>query len=168
LLLYAIFGVWFSATVARQFGWDWFAKLMPARIWGLLPVWNFFAPNPGEVDMRLVYRDRCENQLCTNWEEICLRPLESRWRFLWNPGRLKVKALIDLGLLLCKLEDAEKDNPEIIIFSSPYLALLGRVMAEVLICPNGRSRQFAILSSRGAVPPRTLERLFVSKWHDIT
>lgn len=162
-----ILGIWFIATIAKQLNWRWCARLVSGRIFDLLPAWNFFAPNPGQADIRLVYRDRSESEFCTGWEEICLQAVENRWRFLWNPARLRLKALIDLGVLLCQLQEAEKDNPDMILFTSPYLALLDRAMAETRLDPSSRSRQFAILASRGASAPRSLERLFVSRWHDL-
>lgn len=81
-----------AATIANQFhSWcpDW---LKAADVFGLIPVWTFFAPNPGMTDYYLLYQDRLPAGSFDNWRRV----------------ELKQKALRDMVSALIRLAKDRK------------------------------------------------------------
>jgi hypothetical protein len=163
-VLECIFASWFCATVVKQFSSAFLLQLLRHDL-GLIPSWTFFAPNPGRSDVRLVYRDRSNDGISSPWQESCQKPIRTRWRILWNPEKVKEKALVDLTALLSQSQKQCREQPEMIMLMWPYLVLLDKSLSEPR-SPGNSIRQFAILSTEGAEPPRSIEALFVSNWHE--
>src|SRR5690348_12432463 len=58
ILIALFFLGWFILSILNQFGFAWFDKITRHDHFSLLPLWTFFAPNPGQSDYHLIYRDR--------------------------------------------------------------------------------------------------------------
>jgi hypothetical protein len=166
LAVAGFFGAWFAATCLRQLNNRWFIELIPSALLDYLPLWTFFAPNPGTTDIRLLYRDRDNYGHEGEWIECCRKAHTSKWRFFWNPDKLQDKAVIDLALLLCRIQLSLTGKTDFLMMTWPYLVLLSRTAAE----PNElklRDRQFSILATEGLTEPRSVKVLYISHWHGL-
>src|SRR5438477_2925386 len=123
IVVVIIYVIWGAATVANQFhSWSptW---LRAVDIFGLIPIWTFFAPNPGMTDYYLLYRDRLPDGSFDNWRKVELKQSENGFRLaLWNPTKRKHKALTDMVSLLITL--AQHWSSEELIVTVPYILIL--------------------------------------------
>src|SRR6185436_18257319 len=104
ILVVIIYVVWVAATIANQFHSRCPVWLRAVDVFGLIPVWTFFAPNPGMTDYYLLYRDRLPDGSFDNWRNVELKGSDNGVRLgLWNPEKRKHKALSDLMSVLGKL-----------------------------------------------------------------
>lgn len=142
---------------------------MPGALLDYLPLWTFFAPNPGQSDIRLLYRSRQAAGEAGAWLECGRQPAANPLKWVWNPQKLEEKAVIDLALLLCRqLRSMPGDavDPDTLILSWPYLALLAKTMSQP-VAAGETERQFCLLATQGLVPPRSMQALYVSRWHGL-
>jgi hypothetical protein len=124
-----LYVVWGAATVANQFHSWCPAWLRAADVFGLIPVWTFFAPNPGMTDYYLLYRDRLPGGSFDNWRKVELKPSENSVRLaLWNPMKRKHKAVSDIVSALIRLAN-HQDN-EGLIATVPYILVLNFITSR--------------------------------------
>ena len=142
---------------------------MPSALLDYLPLWTFFAPNPGPSDIRLLFHGREAAGRPGPWLECSREPTINAWRWVWNPQKLEEKSVIDLALLLCRQLRSVQDeagDPDTIVLSWPYLVLLAKTMAQPATAGEAE-RQFCLLATQGLVPPRSMQVLYVSRWHGL-
>jgi hypothetical protein len=152
-----------------------------ARLGGfgyLVPVWNFFAPNPAIHDYHLLYRDRLDGGTVTAWHEAP-RWFELRPWFapLWNPDKVYKKALFDLTMALDREAEGTRragDGAPLgpvatardrlaVQLSAPYLHLLEFVSCQLPHEQDAITTQFAVVKVndlRGELVP-----LFLADHH---
>jgi hypothetical protein len=125
-----LYVLWCAATIANQFH-SWCPNWLKAvDVFGLIPVWTFFAPNPGMTDYYLLYRDRLPDGSFDNWRRVELRPWENSVRFaLWNPTKRKQKALSDMVSALIRL--AKDGKAEGLIVTVPYILILNFITSRL-------------------------------------
>lgn len=93
------FSLWTAATVLAAVDKTFNHDVIPARLrsaFHFVPIWNFFAPNPGRWDYHLLYRDRLGDGTLTEWreaEELTRTPDRRKWG--WNPELVRMKAVVD-------------------------------------------------------------------------
>lgn len=129
IVVVILYAVWCAATIANQFH-SWRPVWLKAvNIFGLIPIWTFFAPNPGMTDFYLLYRDRLPDGSLDNWKKIELKGSENGFRVaLWNPTKRKHKALSDL---VCALIEFVKDRgTEAVSVSVPYILILNFITSR--------------------------------------
>jgi hypothetical protein len=164
-LLGFVFSVWLVASAMNQFEWKFWRHVTNWDFFALLPRWTFFAPRPGTDDVRLVYRDVLPGGSHGGWVEIETSPGSNPLiRMFWNPVKLDNKALFDLVHLLAEQVDACQEFPRVALISMPYVQLLDPVM-QLPRGPEATHRQFALLRTRGHVPPRETAILLLSQPH---
>jgi hypothetical protein len=147
IIVVIIYVIWGAATVANQFhSWSptW---LRAVDIFGLIPIWTFFAPNPGMTDYYLLYRDRLPDGSFDNWRKVDLKQSENGFRLaLWNPTKRKHKALTDMVSLLITL--AQHRSGEELIVTVPYILILNFItLRPHSLGTNGT--QFMVLEHSG-------------------
>jgi hypothetical protein len=128
----------------------------------LLPLWTFFAPNPGTTDTRLLWRESLGPGQTSHWHELS-PPGRRAWSAVWNPKRRIQKAITDAGALLS--EARARDDADVVMLSVAYLMLLGYVTVQVG-SPRAFARQFILVQTSGE--PQCFDEvkvLFVSRWH---
>src|SRR5207249_4775889 len=86
-----------------------------------IPLWTFFAPNPGVSDYYILFRDRLVNGSLTCWREVPLSLSRGWSRAVWHPDRRRRKALMDLASALVQF--AQKSELGVTL-TIPYLLLL--------------------------------------------
>ena len=142
-----IYVAWGAATVATQFH-SWCPIWLRAiDVFGIIPIWTFFAPNPGMTDFYLLYRDRLPDGSFDNWRKIELKDAENGVRLaLWNPAKRKHKALTDMVSAL--LKNANQRGREALIVTVPYILILNYITSRPhSIGTNGT--QFMVLEHSG-------------------
>lgn len=129
IVVIIIYVVWFAATIANQFHSRCPVWLRAVNIFGLIPIWTFFAPNPGMTDYYLLYRDRLPDGSFDNWKKIELKSSENGFRLaLWNPTKRKHKALSDLVSAVA--EFVKDHGAEAVFVSVPYILILNFITSR--------------------------------------
>ena len=114
---------WLLLSALAQLPWSWCRFVRRWDVFGLIPSFSFFAPNPVSSDCHLLYRHLLSDGSFTGWTEAFLwRPVSLR--FLWNPDRRAEKSISDATTSLVRRTDALS-----VRFSVPYLLLLNYVSA---------------------------------------
>lgn len=123
IVIVAMYTAWCAATIANQFH-SWCPRWLRAvDVFGLIPIWTFFAPNPGMTDYYLLYRDRLPDESFDNWRKVELKGCENGVRLaLWNPAKRRHKALSDLVASLARL--ASRGPGQALVLSVPYILIL--------------------------------------------
>lgn len=119
------FSVWLILTVVNQFHEKRPAWLKSLDIFGLIPIWTFFAPNPGMTDYHLLYRDRLPDGTLGQWKEVRLQTRTGTLSAVWGPDRRRNKTLSDLVSATIQL--ARTNGQKGIPVSIPYLLLLNYI-----------------------------------------
>lgn len=132
-------------------------------LFAVIPVWTFFAPNPGTTDTRVLWRDRLVDGSVSSWHEID-PPTGGVVRALWNPTKRVRKAITDVGPMLTRRAAQQPDN-KLLLVSIPYLMLLHYV-SSLAASQLVEARQFVIVQTTGTddgdAEPKIL---LVSNWH---
>jgi hypothetical protein len=150
-------------TAATQFRTPRLERWARSRdVFLLLPMWTFFAPNPGSTDARLLWREALGSRHFGPWHELS-PPRSHPWRAFWNPNRRIQKAIADAGGLLAQgASEAESTTLTI-----PYLLLLKYVAAQAG-SPHAIARQFAVVQTSGEPPEFDEVRVVArSRWHAV-
>jgi hypothetical protein len=116
----------------------------------LVPVWTFFAPNPGVSDFNLLSRAKMEDGTITRFQEIPLRSKKEISKGLFNPERRLQKALNDHARsILMQIDNQITDqNKENIKLTFSYISVLN-YCAKLPLAPRAYAVQFVILESFG-------------------
>lgn len=144
----SVFAVWFILSVINQFGFRWFDHMLEIDYFSLIPYWTFFAPNPGQTDYHLVYRDRLPDGSTTSWREVVLTEPRGLISFIWNPKKRSKKVLSDVAMSIARIVRTDPRTEQFVIVSFQYLLILN-YLTKSLPAPAGVERQFAIVETAG-------------------
>jgi hypothetical protein len=163
-MLAALFSLWLAFTVVKQFRYPLARRLTRRDIFNMLPIWTFFAPNPGKTDLHILFRDVLRDGSMTAWQEVLHRH-KRRLRLLWNPAKREDKIVRDCVTALRKSE-REIPTRATLFFTVPYMILLGHVLSAS-VSGDASARQFLIVeegrfAGGGTVP------VFMSSFHSVT
>ena len=161
-VLWAALGVWFLLSAVNQFSeWEVARFLRRHDRLSFLPRWTFFAPNPAQADLRLLWRDEVPG-VPQPWQEF-RAPFAPRWRhWLFNPELVTHKALADLSGSLLQTVARIGEDPA--MFSGPYIALLAVVMSFPAV-EGAQAREFAVVRTSGVPGERVMKVAFISRPH---
>jgi hypothetical protein len=170
LLAAAGFAAWLVVSAAAQHpdrNFDRMRKLDPTR--ALIPDWRFFAPNPAQHDVHVLYRAVLPGGETTGWElssEFATRS----WRdFAWLPDRRRDKGLFDICVTMGRMIQSDGAG---LTESIPYLLLRNFVARAVGKRYAGQARpcgfQFAMVRHTGYDEDQDLEYLLVSPYIELT
>lgn len=170
LLTAAGFAAWLVVSAASQHpdrNFDRLRKLDPAR--ALIPDWRFFAPNPAQHDVHVLYRVVLPGGETTGWELSSELATRSWADFAWLPDRRRDKGLFDICVTMGRMiQSGEAGLTE----STPYLLLRNFVAREVGRRHAGQLRpcgfQFAMVRHSGYDEDQDLEYLLVSPYIELT
>jgi hypothetical protein len=128
----------------------------------LIPVWTFFAPNPGTTDVHLLYRDKLRDGTVRSWREVPCRagPL----RALWNPNKRLQKGLSDIGVAVQRYAATHLDRPELVLTHPGFIILLNFVTQQPH-APLALFTQFTIARSYGRGSDAPADVMFLSTFH---
>jgi hypothetical protein len=119
-------------------------------IFSMVPVWTFFAPNPGVSDFNLLTRVKLTDGAIETFREIQLRGKKKIRTALFNPDRRLQKVLSDhVCTILMQIENQiTEQNQQNIQLTSSYISVLN-YCSKLPAAPNACSIQFIILESFG-------------------
>jgi hypothetical protein len=148
IALLLIFGGWAVASAAFQFDRPFIRRWSYRDCFGLLPLWTFFAPSPGQSDYHLVIRDQHADGSLSPLRELPLTESRKFYSWIWNPEKRTKKVLSDVVQMLVEVSGDPECTPNVILVSTPYTLILNAVMQE----PRSEGvtrRQFVIAQTRG-------------------
>ena len=158
---------WTAATALNQTPRTrrWISWLTTYDIFGLIPIWTFFAPNPGNTDVHLLYRDRAEDGSTSAWRDVPLEKRQSAFEF-WSPRRRIGKGVVDIVPDLTANTRREPRAPvdKKRVLGFPYLLLLNYVCHQPLDF-RAEMRQFAIARTHGRETEGEPDVIFLSAFH---
>lgn len=157
-----------------------FQRIRQWDLFGLIPIWTFFAPRPAWIDYHLLYRDRLGDGTVSPWTEVV--PVSGRTpvQALWNPGKRERKAIIDIVRTLTReIQNGRADLPEefrfagrtaqhlpeTIFTSLGYLALL-HVVSRIPRLGTASETQFLVMQTDAAESGEP-EVLILSAFHSL-
>ena len=159
------FSIWLALTVVNQFHEKRPSWLVSMDIFGLVPIWTFFAPNPGMTDYYLLYRDRLPGGTLGSWKHIRLQHRTSLLSAIWGPDRRRNKALSDLVAAAVQLVMTAGQKG--IHVSIPYLLLLNYI-TSLPHSMAAEATQFMILENDGFIESANPSRvLMLSGMHSL-
>jgi hypothetical protein len=151
ILTIAFYGAWLFITLISQTRYKWNVRVFSFDIFRLIPVWTFFAPNPGVSDYNLLLRSRLNNGTLTGFTSIPLRGRKNIGVALFNPKRRLQKALHDHAQAITmqvaggNIKEENKDN---IKLTFNYISILNYCVKLPSVAGSS-SLQFMILESFG-------------------
>jgi hypothetical protein len=158
--------LWFGATAISQFRNGVGRWIKAHDPFALVPMWTFFAPNPGTRDLRLLWRDRLVDGTLAPWHEL-LPPDTGFRRALWNPWKRQRKAVFDAGQLVAQIAAQSGDDP-LVLVTFPFVMLLAAVSAMPASALS-LARQFVIVDTAGSDDgPQEPRLILASHWHELT
>ena len=136
-------------------------------ICSLIPIWTFFAPNPGRTDIYLLYRDRDEEGSISDWREI-KTSFRNAWFAQWSPLRRIQKGIVDVAYTLHaeKITESRQSISKRNVVGFPYLLLLHYVCTKPFDF-SARARQFAIARTNGHGTEDETDVIFLSAFHQL-
>ncbi|MGB4772843.1 MAG: hypothetical protein WBP58_15365 [Chitinophagaceae bacterium] len=169
MALLIILGVWAAISIATHFPFFPGNRLTFLRDIGVIPQWNFFAPQPPKGDLIILYRDKLETKEVSNWREVKTKTRNTHWCWIWNPQKRNNKGILDivndLIMQTNQLRESGMDENRKqyeVIQSIPYLLILQFVFNHSSEFA-GNQRQFAIvLKTR-----QEFTTVFTSNFHNL-
>lgn len=175
ILLYEIFVagiflIWLIATVICQFEeWKITSAIRTFDPLNLIPLWTFFAPNPGKQDYHLLYRDKEPGGTIGDWVEVDMHEERYLFSFIWNPDKRDKKVLSDIvqDLIVTIRSDNGERNKKYLIVTLPYLAVLKVVCTKERTSVKTAYRQFMLAGSHGFKSTEAPEFILLSMFHPL-
>jgi len=159
-----LLAAWLVLSVLGQIR---FGALYWVRAWdvfGIIPMWWFFAPNPARHDFYLLYRDQLKDGSRTEWTEVKIGTNRKWTNLIWNPGRRERKALFDVVTSLAR--EAATTGDITIQVSVPYLSLLNYV-SRLPRTPASELTQFLLMQSEVETYKNPPTAVFMSNLHRV-
>lgn len=161
------FGCWFLITLLNQFAGSGIARrIRMLDFFAVVPIWTFFAPNPGRTDSHVLFRDLNVDGNPGEWRELRV-PEPNAFRFFWNPNRRVRKALLDWINTLLQPVGSSSTFPKSRLLEVTYILLLTR-LSNTDRSPISERRQFALARTHGFGSRDEPALLFFSSWHRLT
>ncbi len=169
LLATAGFAAWLVLTAASQHpdrNFDRMREVDPTRT--LIPDWRFFAPNPAQHDVHVLYRVVLPGGQTTQWALSSELARRSWSNFAWLPDRRRDKGLFDICVGLGRII---QNGGAGLTESAPYQLLRNFVAQAVGRSYAGQPTplgfQFAIVRHTGYDEEPDLEYLMVSPYVEL-
>jgi hypothetical protein len=163
-IIAVVLAAWLVVSILSQFSFKWFERVRHRDVFGLLPLWTYFAPNPGQSDYHLVCRDKLADGRLSQWREVEINEPRKWYSLLWNPEKRGKKVLVDAVQVLAELVTTSGAQKSALMLSTPYLLALN-VVSHLEREPGATHRQFAIVETFGFTPSSEMEVLLVSGFH---
>lgn len=167
LALIAFFAAWFAISVVTHVSSGLNVRMWPAQRLGLVPHWNFFAPNPGVHDLHLLYRDVMNSGETSALGFVDVIEARRWYHAVWHPRKYRNKVVSDVTLALQTMAreiHEQGGDQRALLLSSAYVVAVHLVM-RMPRAPDARARQFILArhSSYGRDPEHDV--IFLSEFH---
>lgn len=164
VISYLVFGAWFIASALNQSERTrkWVKLITAYDVCGLIPLWTFFAPNPGTNDTHFLYRDVDGWGNPGAWVDVSKS--FCRGSRVWNPKRRVLKGITDLNRFYVPYSKEDNHLSRQVLVSFPYILLLHFIdrLPRMKIVAY---RQFALASSPSENLRSSAALSFVSSVH---
>jgi len=174
VIVLLIFSGWLAITIIGQSHDKRVNRLRRYDLFNLVPMWTFFAPNPGQNDYHLIYRDQLDDRTVTDWTEIPLTHRRTAYSSLWNAAKRDTKVLADIVSAVASQVQyhQERETPidvigDAVMLSTPYLLLLNIVLSRGETSERITHRQFLLAQSHGFNTDRMPEIILCSPFHPV-
>jgi hypothetical protein len=151
-LYVALFAAWLVLSAVGQFHSEKVTAMRRFDPLHLLPIWTFFAPNPGRSDYHIISRDRLADGRLTEWTDVLPIPRPRPWSLAWNPTKRRTKVVADaVGSIMDtlakekKADSASESSRRGLIVFGPYLLLVHVVLHESPHPEDAVAFQFAVV-----------------------
>lgn len=170
-LVTIILVTWFMFTVICQFRSNKISTFIKSYIdcFGLIPLWTFFAPNPGKRDYHILYRDKKKDETISNWQELSITEERTLFSWFWNPDKRDKKILSDVVQnLISQLPHYKGENKStnLLMFSMPYIIILN-ALSHYNKTSDTDYRQFMLAESAGYLKETQPAIILLSIFHKI-
>lgn len=169
ILVGAFYLTWLLVTCINQTSYKWNRVILGYDLFRLIPVWTFFAPNPGVSDYNLLYRFRLADGTITEFTQVPLKAPHKIGTAVFNPNRRLQKALHDHAQTIT-IEVASgiltEENKENIKLTFNYISILN-YCARLRTVPGTHALQFMILETFGYRELREPRLILNSGFHKI-
>jgi hypothetical protein len=165
--------IWFGISVLWQLQIKPLSKFRGYDVFGLIPNWSFFAPNPGTSDYHVVYRDKHVAGTFTEWQELSLLSARGAVDWLWHPRKRRTKLVCDCVNAIARMirqhrtADPEPDHYDGLCLTVPYLLLLNAVTNSRPPSGAVTHRYFAVVETYGYPGSKETRPLVRSALHPI-
>jgi len=134
-----------------------------------IPQWRFFAPNPGNEDLFLMFRTRDSGGVPWQpWQNVPLAPEVGVFTPIWNPRSRTPKAFFDITHQ-CRMLAGNSSGYEWLLQSEAYELLAQAVRRTCLTAtPEAGQFQFMILGSFPRAGREGLTPIMVSPPEDLS
>lgn len=166
-MLIGIFYIaWVLLTVAAQPFLATQRKIRRFDLFRMIPVWTFFAPDPGTSDYHLLSRTRCVDGTITPFREIPLGSRRKIGHLFFNPTQRLQKALSDHARAIAMhiSTDLTETNQANIRLTVSYISLLHYCIG-LGSEPGSCTVQFMILESFGHLELEDPQLVLNSEFH---
>ena len=163
-----IFALWLIGTIIVQFKETGLSeRIKSVDFLSLLPLWTFFAPNPGVNDYHLLYRDENESGDRSIWEEIEINENRKLLTCIWNPNKRGKKILCDVIQNIVPMTRELQDRPRIMMVTLPYMLILNAIMKEPKLFHDTSKKQFLLAASDGYEKNDEPKLVLISEFHPV-
>lgn len=173
-VLASAFAVWFGLSLYGQFQSPRTDTLRRYDVLQLLPIWTFFAPNPGSSDYHVIVRDRRSDGTISEWRDAMPIPAQTATSWVWNPMKRRQKVLVDAVASIAEMCAPTGDRalqPHLLrralMVSSPYLVLLNMVVNCAEHASGTLATQFAVVERVGFGQEARPTVMFRSPFHGL-
>jgi hypothetical protein len=170
-ILATFYATWILLTCAYQFTTSKvYYRLIGIDILQLLPLWTFFAPNPGVCDYHLLMRTRRKDGSFSSFEQINLKPAKKLVTSIWNPHKRAQKSLSDyvqeiIGMI--NNGDVKEDNKHQLKLNLSYISILNYCSSLKKSDHELECVQFMILESYGYKETQNPRLILNSEFHQL-
>jgi hypothetical protein len=164
IMVICLFIVWGIVSITNQWGASWLTRILQFDYFSLIPYWTFFAPNPGQTDYHLVFRDKFVDGTVTPWTEVDVGDRRTAVACIWNPGKRPGKVLADVASGLALMIAQDPDSLAVVCITYHYMILLN-VLEDRPLRPPGALRQFAIVETGGYTRDKFPNVVVTSEYH---
>lgn len=156
-------------TILNQFGPSRWNIVRGKDHLNLIPIWTFFAPNPGQTDYHLMYRFQNSTGQMSAWIEIPLAEQRTARSWIWNPEKRSKKVLADIVASFIDAGAMQCEHDTDYLLTLPYLLLLR------VVCTHAGTHhsvdevvQFVLAETKGFARSEAPHLLMVSRFHALT
>jgi hypothetical protein len=161
--------LWIFFTLVSQTGFEWDDRIFHFDVFRLIPVWTFFAPNPGVSDFNLLLRTRLPDGTLTPFTQIPLKGRKNILMAIFNPHRRLQKALHDHAQAISMQVAGgtlTEENKEDIQLTFNYISILN-YCTQLPSVSGSSALQFMILESFGYHEFREPQVILNSGFHKL-
>lgn len=168
-IIFILYLSWLILTCFNQFHSDRVKqRLARIDILRLLPVWTFFAPNPGVSDFNLLYRAKGKSGKISPFHNIPLNGDKNILNAVWNPRKRIQKAIGDFVQEIRRVvisEEITAENQHFLKLTFGYIVILHYCANLSKSMEDIESVQFSIIETFGHFEGREPRLVINSDFH---